>query len=123
MFRMGVAALRPMWERPAGRTSKLMARRRTLFPSPDEIRALADEAGRLSIRVTPNASADAVQMPADKDNGVLQLRVTATPEDGKANEAVLRLLADALKQPVSSLELLRGGGARHKLVRIAGTSS
>ncbi|MBA4757523.1 MAG: DUF167 domain-containing protein [Sphingosinicella sp.] len=100
-----------------------MARRRILFPSPDEIRALADEAGRLSIRVTPNASVDAVQMPADQDNGVLQVRVTATPEDGKANAAVLRLLADALKQPVSSLELLRGGGARHKLVRIAGTSS
>jgi len=100
-----------------------MARRRTVFPSPDDIRALADEAGRLSIRVTPNASADAVLLPSAKDNGVLQVRTTATPEDGKANAAVLRLLADALKQPVSALELLRGGAGRQKVVRIAGKSA
>lgn len=40
------------------------------------------------------------------------------PEDGKANDAVLRLLADSLKQPASAIELLRGSTGRDKIVRI-----
>ncbi|XZN83245.1 DUF167 domain-containing protein (plasmid) [Novosphingobium aerophilum] len=62
--------------------------------------------------MTPNASADAIIVPTG--DAILQVRTTATPEGGKANEAVLKLLAAALGQPVSALELLRGSGASHK---------
>lgn len=65
--------------------------------------------------MTPGASRDAVAI----SDGVVQVRVTAPPADGAANEAVLRLLAAALGRPRRDLSLLRGGGARIKLVAVA----
>ncbi|HEV7311856.1 DUF167 domain-containing protein [Sphingopyxis sp.] len=67
------------------------------------------------MRVTPGASRDEVKV----DDGTVQLRVTAPPADGAANEAVLRLLAAALDRPRRDLTLLRGATARIKLVGIA----
>lgn len=52
-------------------------------------------------------------------DGLVQLRVTAPPADGAANEAVLRLLAAALGRPRRGLTLLRGTTARIKLIGIA----
>jgi hypothetical protein len=49
----------------------------------------------------------------------VHLRVTAPPADGAANEAVLRLLAAALRRPPRDLTLLRGASARIKLIGIA----
>lgn len=66
--------------------------------------------------MTPGASRDAVAIA----DGVVQLRVTAPPADGAANEAVLRLLAAALGRPPRDLTLLRGATARIKLIGIAG---
>ena len=68
------------------------------------------------MRVTPGASRDTVAIA----DGVVQLRVTAPPADGAANEAVLRLLAAALGRPPRDLTLLRGATARIKLIGIAG---
>ena len=96
-----------------------MARRKIPMPSAAAIRARADGEGRLAIRATPNASADAILLPSVPGAAELIVRTTATPEGGKANEAILGLLAEALGQPASALELLRGGNGRKKLVRIA----
>ena len=65
--------------------------------------------------MTPGASRDAVSI----EGGVVQLRVTAPPADGAANEAVLKLLAAALGRPSRDLTLLRGATARIKLIGIA----
>ena len=78
------------------------------------LRALA-ASGRLEVRVTPGASRDAVAVA----DGIVQLRVTAPPADGAANDAVLRLLAAALGRPRRDLTLLRGAAARIKLIGIA----
>ncbi|WP_166042497.1 DUF167 domain-containing protein [Sphingosinicella sp. YJ22] len=78
---------------------------------------MADEGGRLAVRAAPGASADAILLP--EAGGPLRVRVTAPPEDGRANEAILVLLARALGQPRSSLELLRGASARDKLIAIS----
>lgn len=78
------------------------------------LRALA-ASGRLEVRVTPGASHDAVAIAAD---GV-QMRVTAPPADGAANEAVRRLLAAALDRPPRDVTLLRGAASRIKLFGIA----
>ena len=50
---------------------------------------------------------------------VLRLRVTAPPEDGKANAAVVRLLAQTLGISRSQLEVVRGHSSRHKVIRVS----
>ena len=93
-----------------------MAKPRPQLPPREAILALADEQGRLAVRAAPNASADAIMLPDGGD--ALRIRVTAPPEDGRANEAILALLAKALGQPRSSLTLLRGATSRDKLIDI-----
>ena len=92
-----------------------MARPKADFPPADAIRALADAEGRLALRVTPGARSEAIEL----GEGVLQVKVRAKPDEGKANRAVLELLADALGVGVSRLDLLRGATGRDKLVRIS----
>ena len=49
-----------------------------------------------------------------------KVRVTAAPEHGRANEAVLRLLSAALGLPRTALTLVSGHGARDKIVELTG---
>ena len=84
------------------------------FPAAAEIRALADSNGRLAVRVTPGARDEALAI----DGGKLLARVRAIPDSGKANIAVLALVAKALGVAPSRLELLRGATSREKLVGI-----
>jgi uncharacterized protein YggU (UPF0235/DUF167 family) len=48
------------------------------------------------------------------------VRVGPPPERGKANEAVLALLAEILAVPRSSVVLVSGGGSRDKIIELAG---
>jgi hypothetical protein len=68
-----------------------------------------------TIRVTPRASANAVGGERD---GALLVRVTAPPVEGKANDAVVELLAAALDLPRTAVRLERGGAARTKRVSV-----
>lgn len=52
--------------------------------------------------------------------GRLRLAVTEPPEDGRANEAVCRLLADRLGVAPTRVRLIRGGSARAKTLCVAG---
>ena len=49
-----------------------------------------------------------------------KVRVAAAPRGGKANEAVVTLLAETLAVPRSSVTLVSGGGSRDKIVELAG---
>jgi uncharacterized protein len=49
-----------------------------------------------------------------------KVRVAAPPERGRANDAVLTLLADTLAVPRSSLAIVSGGGSRNKIVELTG---
>jgi uncharacterized protein YggU (UPF0235/DUF167 family) len=49
-----------------------------------------------------------------------KVRVTEAPERGRANEAVLRLLAEALTLPRTALTLVSGHGTREKIVELTG---
>jgi uncharacterized protein len=96
-----------------------MARLKSAAPATEAIVALVDGKGRLAVRATPNAAANAILLPLAGAPPILNVRVTAAPEDGRANAAVLTLLADALDRPRSALTLLRGANGRDKLVQIA----
>lgn len=92
-----------------------MARPKPDFPPAESIRALADGEGRLILRVTPGARVEGVEL----GEGLVQIKVRAKPEGGKANDAVLALLAQALGVASSRLQLLRGATGRDKQVRIS----
>jgi uncharacterized protein len=76
----------------------------------------------LHIRVTPNAGADRIEGTEIRADGgaVLRLRVAAVPDRGKANAAVIALLARALGLRKSALSLVAGETSRLKTVEIAG---
>ena len=77
---------------------------------------------RLKLRVTPNAGRDVIEGFERLSDGteVLRLRVAAVPDRGKANAAVVALLAKALHVPRSAITLVSGETARLKTVEIAG---
>lgn len=76
----------------------------------------------LFIRLTPKASRDAVGgLFQAQDKAYLQARVRSVPEDGRANQALIELLATELGVPRSTLSLVSGHTARLKTVRIEGT--
>jgi uncharacterized protein (TIGR00251 family) len=71
---------------------------------------------RVSVRVTAGAGANAVGAEQD---GILPVRVTAPPEDGKANAAVVKLLAKHWRVPPSTVEVVSGTTSRSKTLLIA----
>lgn len=75
---------------------------------------LAQPGAEIAVRVTPRASRNAVVM----DGEMLRVTVTVVPEDGKANAAVIKLLAKALGVSKSRLVLIRGATSRDKVFRV-----
>jgi hypothetical protein len=74
-------------------------------------------AAELRVRVTPRAGRNEI---AGTRSGVLLVHVTAPPEKGKANMAVCRVIARALKIAPSRVRVARGAGSRDKLLRLEG---
>jgi uncharacterized protein (TIGR00251 family) len=74
----------------------------------------------LSVRLQPRARRDEV---VGERGGAVVIRVTAPPVDGKANDALCRLLAKAAGVPPSRVSVVRGHTARDKLVRVEGVST
>ncbi|WP_044563892.1 DUF167 domain-containing protein [Azospirillum sp. B4] len=80
---------------------------------------------RVYLRVTPRASRNAVLGPMDGPEGrqLLKVAVTTVPEDGKANEAVLKLLSKTWRVPKSTLTIVAGQTDRNKVVQVAGEAA
>jgi uncharacterized protein YggU (UPF0235/DUF167 family) len=72
---------------------------------------------RLRLRVSPGAARTEL---AGRYGEAWKVRVAATPERGRANDAVLRLLADHLGLTPSSLSLVAGHASRDKVVELHG---
>jgi len=81
---------------------------------------MAAPATRLRVRVSPGARRAQV---AGRLGGAWKLRVAAPAEDGRANEAVCRLLAETLSVPRRQVALVAGHGARDKVVELAGVDA
>ena len=73
----------------------------------------------LDIRVQSRASRNAVEIDGER----ITVRVTAAPESGKANDAVVALLAKRLGVPKRSVQIVRGHKSRDKRISIDGISS
>lgn len=80
----------------------------------NDLTALSRPGTEITVRVTPKASRNAVVVGEDG----IRVYVTTVPEDGKATEAVRRLLAKAIGLAPTRLTLLRGAIARDKVFRV-----
>jgi uncharacterized protein (TIGR00251 family) len=72
---------------------------------------------RLRVRVSPGGPANTI---VGRHGDGWKVRVVAAPEEGKANEAVLRLLAERLSLPRESVTLVSGRASRDKVVSLSG---
>ena len=72
---------------------------------------------KFKVRARPRASRDKV---GGEHNGALAVAVTAPPAEGKANVAIVKLLAKALGVSKSAVEIIGGPASRDKLIAVDG---
>lgn len=72
----------------------------------------------LKIHLTPKANHNVIT--GWKDPYTLNVRVTAPPENGKANKALIKMLSKTLRLPQSALTIKSGQISRNKTIRIEG---
>jgi uncharacterized protein (TIGR00251 family) len=80
---------------------------------------------RFAVRLTPKGGRDAV---AGWDRGpdgkvFLKARVSAAPEDGKANDALIRLIAKKLRVGSSRVQIISGATSRKKIIEVEGLAA
>jgi hypothetical protein len=77
---------------------------------------------RVAVRVQPGASRTGIDGLKILDDGrvVLAIRVGAAADGGKANAALIKLLAKTWKVPKNALDIVAGHGNRRKIVQIHG---
>jgi uncharacterized protein (TIGR00251 family) len=75
------------------------------------------DAATLKLRVSPGARRPGL---GGRHGDAWKVRVSAPPEDGRANDAVLALLSDALGVPRATVELVSGHSSRDKTVVLRG---
>jgi uncharacterized protein (TIGR00251 family) len=73
---------------------------------------------RLKLRVIPKSRGD--EIVGMREDGTLHVRISAPPHEGRANEAVLRLLSRALGLPIRAVRLKGGASSRDKWVELDG---
>ena len=71
----------------------------------------------LTAKVIPKASRN--EVAGVLEDGTLKVKVTAAPEKGKANEAVIEVMAEAFGVPRRQIEIVRGFASHAKQVRIS----
>jgi uncharacterized protein len=75
---------------------------------------------RLRLRVTPGARRSGI---VGRHSEAWKVRVAAPPENGRANAALVRLLAETLELPRESVTLVSGHSTRDKVVELSGLES
>jgi uncharacterized protein (TIGR00251 family) len=75
------------------------------------------DGAHIVVRLQPRARANEI---VGEREGALLVRVTAAPVSGRANEALCRLIAKRLHVPSRRVAVIRGAGARQKVLRVEG---
>lgn len=73
----------------------------------------------VSVHASPRASKNRIE---GLHGDALKIRLKAPPVDGKANEALIGFLSDALDIPQRRITLLSGQASRHKRLAISGVT-
>ena len=83
--------------------------------------AIQEKDGSLTfpVRVVPRAKKNEM---VGVEEGALKVRIAAPPAKGKANEALVEFLAQALEVRKRQVEIVRGQRARNKTIRVRGLS-
>ena len=77
-----------------------------------------DDVITLTLHVQPGAKRCEI---AGLHGEALKIRLAAPPIDGRANEALLKFIAEIFAVPLRNVELLHGSQSRHKVVAITGS--
>jgi len=75
---------------------------------------MKDLSKTFNVRVTPHAKQNKVV----ENDGVLRVYTTVAPENGRANSAVVELLADYFDVAKSRIKIIRGQTSRDKVVTV-----
>jgi len=77
---------------------------------------------RLHVHLTPSAARDGLDRVDQDANASPRLRATVTtvPDKGKANKAMIKLLAKKLRLPKSAIQIIAGHQSRDKTLLVAG---
>lgn len=72
----------------------------------------------LTLHVQPGAKrSEIVGMHGE----ALKIKLAAPPIEGRANEALLKFIAEMFGVPLRKVELMQGGQSRHKVVAVIGS--
>jgi len=69
---------------------------------------------KISVRVKTNARSEEVS----EEGGIYIVKTRAQPHEGKANAAVIKLLADYFGKPKSMVRIASGAGSKNKIAEI-----
>jgi len=86
----------------------------------DWYRVAADGRITLTLHIQPGAKKTEF---AGLHGDALKIRLAAPPVDGKANEALVKFIADELKLPKSAVNIKSGQTSRRKVVEVSGATS
>ncbi len=80
----------------------------------------SDSAVTFSVKVLPRASKNQI---AGMEGDAVKIRLNAPPVEGKANDALVKFLAEALGVSRAQVEIVTGHSSRHKIVRVRGVTA
>ncbi|UPA28391.1 MAG: DUF167 domain-containing protein [Verrucomicrobiota bacterium] len=72
---------------------------------------------RIQVKAIPNAARSEVIVQED---GSLKIKVQNPPEDGKANKAILRLIAKHYQVPPRNVKIVSGEKSHQKIIEVFG---
>lgn len=75
---------------------------------------------RIQIHVTPRSRKEGVDIERGAEGSRIRVRVGAPPTDGRANDAVIALMAQRLGLPRRALRVAGGAASRHKWIEVDG---
>jgi uncharacterized protein len=81
----------------------------------------AKRGAAFTVRVVTRAQKN--EIVGIQDNNSLKIRLTASPNEGQANEALIKFLAERLGVPEGNIEIVAGKDSRDKWISVSGIST